>query len=185
HHRVELVPRSEQRTELGSDAYYGLMLDEGSRAINPGRYAAGLGAAAARAGAQMAIGVGVTRLARSGNGWIVTTTRGGLRARAVLIAPNASPNGAAPALQRRFVPVGSYIIATEPLSPAAAASVLPRGRVVFDSKNYLYYFRLTSDRRLLFGGRAEFRQAGPAASEPAAGLPRRGPGRILPAPPCH
>ena len=180
HHRVELVPRSEQRTELGSDAYYGLMLDEGSRAINPGRYAAGLGAAAARAGAQVAIGVGVTRLARSGNGWIVTTTRGDVRARDVLIATNGYTNGAAPALQRRFVPVGSYIIATEPLSPAAAASVLPRGRVVFDSKNYLYYFRLTSDRRLLFGGRAEFTRPGPETTKHAAVVLRRGLVRIFP-----
>jgi glycine/D-amino acid oxidase-like deaminating enzyme len=180
HHRVELVPRSEQRSELGSDAYHGLMLDEGSRAINPGRYAAGLGAAATRAGAHLTIGVGVTRLTRSGNGWVVTTTGGDVRARDVLVATNGYTNGAVPALQRRFVPIGSYIIATEPLSAADAASILPRGRVVFDSKNYLYYFRLTSDRRLLFGGRAEFKQPGPETTRRAAAILQRGLAQIFP-----
>jgi glycine/D-amino acid oxidase-like deaminating enzyme len=58
--------------------------------------------------------------------------------------------------------------------------VLPRGRVVFDSKNYLYYFRLTSDRRLLFGGRAEFKQPGPDTTKRAAAILKRGLVRIFP-----
>jgi glycine/D-amino acid oxidase-like deaminating enzyme len=180
HHRVELVPPAEQRSELGSNAYHGLLVDEGSRALNPGRYAAGLGAAATRAGAHLTTGVAVTRLTRSGNGWVVTTTVGDVRARDVLVATNGYTNGAVPALQRRFVPIGSYIIATEPLSAAEAASVLPRGRVVFDSKNYLYYFRLTSDRRLLFGGRAEFRRPGADTTKRAAEILKRGVVRIFP-----
>jgi glycine/D-amino acid oxidase-like deaminating enzyme len=180
HHRVELVARDEQRSELGSSVYHGLLLDEGSRALNPGRYAAGLGAAATRAGAHLTTGTAVTRLIRSGNGWVVATTVGDVRARDVLVATNGYTNGAVPALQRRFVPIGSYIIATEPLSAAEAASVLPRGRVVFDSKNYLYYFRLTSDRRLLFGGRAEFKQPGPDTTKRAAAILKRGLVRIFP-----
>jgi glycine/D-amino acid oxidase-like deaminating enzyme len=180
HHRVELVPPSEQRSELGSDAYHGLIVDEGSRALNPGRYAAGLGAAATRAGAHLTTGVAVTRLTKSGNGWVVATTEGDVYARDVLVATNGYTNGAAPALQRRFVAVGSYIIATEPLSEAEAASVLPRGRVVYDSKNYLYYFRLTSDRRLLFGGRAEFRRPGTDATRRAAAILKRGLVQIFP-----
>ena len=180
HHRVELVPPSEQHAELGSNAYHGLMVDEGSRALNPARYAAGLGAAAARAGAHLTTGVAVTRLARSGSLWTVETTAGDVRARDVLVATNGYTNGAVPALQRRFVPIGSYIIATEPLSPAEAAAVLPRGRVVFDSKNYLYYFRLTPDRRLLFGGRAEFTRPGPGTTRRAAAILRRGVARIFP-----
>jgi len=61
-----------------------------------------------------------------------------------------------PPLQRRFVPIGSYIVATEPLDERIALALLPRRRMAFDSKNFLYYFRVTTDRRLLFGGRAEF-----------------------------
>jgi glycine/D-amino acid oxidase-like deaminating enzyme len=54
------------------------------------------------------------------------------------------------------VPIGSYIIVTEPLPERLAAHVSPRNRMIYDSKNYLYYYRLTPDRRMLFGGRAAF-----------------------------
>jgi glycine/D-amino acid oxidase-like deaminating enzyme len=60
-------------------------------------------------------------------------------------------------LQKRLVPIGSYIIATAPLSNAVASELSPHKRMIFDSKNYLYYFRLTPDQRLLFGGRAVFK----------------------------
>ncbi len=61
-----------------------------------------------------------------------------------------------PDLHRRVVPVGSYIVATAPLEPAVAARLIPRGRVLSDTKNLLYYFRLSPDRRMVFGGRAAF-----------------------------
>ncbi len=61
-----------------------------------------------------------------------------------------------PSLRRRIIPIGSYIIATEPLSEELTAELSPRGRVFFDTKNFLYYWRLTKDRRLVFGGRASF-----------------------------
>jgi glycine/D-amino acid oxidase-like deaminating enzyme len=64
------------------------------------------------------------------------------------------------------VPIGSYIIATVPLTPDRAATLLPKRRMAFDSKYFLHYFRLTTDNRLLFGGRAEF-------SRPTAGTTRR------------
>jgi glycine/D-amino acid oxidase-like deaminating enzyme len=173
-HRVELVSRDAQRTELGSNAYHGLLVDEGSRALNPARYVAGLAQAAARAGVSVVTGVGVTRLTRRGTTWVVSTTEGELQARDVLVATNGYTNGVAPALQRRLVPIGSYIIATEPLSPAEAALVLPRGRVAFDSKIYLFYFRLSADRRLLFGGRAEFSPPALETTRRAAAILRRG-----------
>ena len=173
-HRVELVSEDAQRTELGSAAYHGLLVDERSRALNPARYVAGLARAAARAGAGLVTGVGVTRLTKSGARWVVSTTDGELQTRDLLVATNGYTDGAAPALQRRFVPIGSYIIATEPLSAAEAASVLPRGRVVFDSKIYLFYFRLSADRRLLFGGRAEFSPPSSKTTRRAAAILRRG-----------
>jgi glycine/D-amino acid oxidase-like deaminating enzyme len=78
------------------------------------------------------------------------------------------------------VPVGSYIIATEPLDPAQACSLLPKRRVVFDSKHFLYYFRVTDDRRLLFGGRAEFRRPDASAAARAAAILYRGMVRVFP-----
>lgn len=155
-HRVELVPRGAQRSEIGSDVYHGLLLDERSSAINPARYVDGLAAAARRAGVQIFLDNEVTALKRTGSRWLVKTTRlGEVDAGDVLMATNGYAGSAFPPLQRRFVPIGSYIIVTEPMDPTRAARLLPRRRMAFDSKHFLYYFRLTSDHRLLFGGRAE------------------------------
>jgi glycine/D-amino acid oxidase-like deaminating enzyme len=87
----------------------------------------------------------------------VVTDRGRLRAGAVVIATNGYTDGAVPWIQRRVMPIGSYIVATEPMSEELAASISPRGRTFFDSKNFLYYWHVNAERRLIFGGRASFR----------------------------
>jgi glycine/D-amino acid oxidase-like deaminating enzyme len=172
-HRVELVSRSEQRTEVGSDAYHGLLVDERSGALQPARYVGGLAAAATGAGAALATGVAVIAVRRESGGWAVTTSAGEVATRDVLFATDAYTDGAAPALQRRYIPVGSYIIVTAPLSRDAAASLLPRRRTAFDSKHFLHYFRLTADDRLLFGGRAEFATPDESTTRRAAAILRR------------
>jgi glycine/D-amino acid oxidase-like deaminating enzyme len=179
-HQVRVVPRGEQRREIGSDRYYGVLVDEGSRALNPAQYVRGLAAAASRAGVAVCEGVRATAIERAGAGWRVSTSNGAVEAGDVLLATNGYTDGVAPELQRRFVPVGSYIIATEPLAPERADALLPHRRVVFDSKNFLYYFRLTSDRRLLFGGRAEFGTPDPSATCRAARILREGMIEVFP-----
>jgi glycine/D-amino acid oxidase-like deaminating enzyme len=78
------------------------------------------------------------------------------------------------------VPIGSYIIATEPLPRGRAASILPRGRVAFDSKHFLHYFRVTADSRLLFGGRAVFTRSTAETTSRAAAILRRDMTAIFP-----
>ena len=179
-HQVHLVPREEQRREIGSDRYHGLLVDERSGAINPAQYVRGLAAAATRKGASIATGVGVTAAQRQPGGWRVQTTGGEVQARDVLMATNGYTNGASPALRRRFVPIGSYIIATEPLDESQAVALLPKRRTAFDSKNFLFYFRTTADRRLLFGGRAEFGRTSPDTTRRAAAILRQGMTSIFP-----
>jgi glycine/D-amino acid oxidase-like deaminating enzyme len=191
-HRVHLLSRAEQRSEIGSEAYHGVLVDEASGAINPAKYVAGLAAAARRAGATIVEGAPVSSIVRHGaavarpgransdGGWRVTTAHGAIDARDVLIATNGYTNGACPPLQRRFIPIGSYIIATEPLAPAQADAILPRRRMAFDSKNFLYYFRVTADGRLLFGGRAEFGRPDPASTRRAAATLRAGMVTVFP-----
>jgi glycine/D-amino acid oxidase-like deaminating enzyme len=156
HHRVELVSTADQRAEIGSAAYHGLMLDERSGALNPARYVEQLAAAASRAGAVIVEGAGVTSVSRQRKTWTLRTNRGPLAAGDLLAATNGYTDRAVPWLQRRLVPIGSYIIATEPLIADHAASLIPKRRMVFDSNYFLHYYRLTRDNRLLFGGRAEF-----------------------------
>jgi glycine/D-amino acid oxidase-like deaminating enzyme len=155
-HQVEVMSAAEQRAEIGTDAYHGVMVDERSGALNPARYVDQLGAAACRAGGTIVEQAPVIRLNRRGPRWTVTTARGTIDAGELLVATNGYGSDTAPWLQKRLVPIGSYIIATEPLGPAAARALLPAGRVAFDSKHFLHYYRLSRDSRLLFGGRAAF-----------------------------
>ena len=173
-HPVHLVDRAGQKAEIGSDRYHGVLIDESSGALNPAKYAQGLAAAARRAGATIAEGAGVDRIVRAGKRWSVSSSRGEVDAGDVLLATNGYTNGAAPALQRRLIPIGSSIIATAPLAADLAAALLPRRRVAFDSKNFLYYFRVTADRRLLFGGRAEFSTPDEKTPARAAAILSRG-----------
>src|SRR5205085_3854513 len=124
-------------------------------------------------------GAAVARITRVGE-WVIETSRGVVTARDVLVATNGYTNGAYPPLQRRFIPIGSYIIATEPLAPEQADRILPRRRMAFDSKNFLYYFRVADDRRLLFGGRAEFGRADAGATHRAAAILRDGMVSVFP-----
>jgi glycine/D-amino acid oxidase-like deaminating enzyme len=181
-HRVHLLSRADQRAEIGSDAYHGVMVDEASAAINPARYARGLAGAACRSGAAICEGEGAVRIHRDAKDrtFVVETSRRRIVARDVLVATNGYSNGTWPALQRRIIPIGSYIIATAPLTAAQADRVLPRRRMAFDSKNCLFYFRLTDDRRLLFGGRAEFGKPDAESARRAAATLRRGMARIFP-----
>jgi len=183
-HRVELVPESEQRSELGSSAYHGLLIDERSGAINPAKYVHGLADAAGRAGATIAADTPVRRVVKRGAGWSVVIGEEKadweIEAADVLWATNGYADAATPALQRRFIPIGSYIIVTERLGLSVPARLLPRRRMAFDSKHFLYYFRLTNDNRLLFGGRAEFSRPTRESARRAADILREGMVAVFP-----
>ena len=74
----------------------------------------------------------------------------------MFVGTSGYTSGTTPALRKKIIPIGSYIITTEVLSDALAREVSPRNRMIYDSKNYIYYYRLTPDNRMLFGGRAAF-----------------------------
>src|SRR5947209_13797970 len=81
---------------------------------------------------------------------------------------------------KRIIPIGSYIIATEVLPEALASELSPRNRMIYDSKNYLYYYRLTPDRRMLFGGRAAFFPETKQTIRQSAEILRRGMIQVFP-----
>ena len=160
HHQVKIIPKKELRNEIGSDIYHGGLVDGKSAGVNPARYVSGLARAAERAGAQIFENAHVEQLQREpqqgSSGWKLKTSRGAIRAREVFVATSGYTTNITPQLQKRIIPIGSYIIVTEVLPEKLAAELSPRNRMIYDSKNYLYYYRLTPDRRLLFGGRAAF-----------------------------
>jgi glycine/D-amino acid oxidase-like deaminating enzyme len=154
-HRLRLVPRAQQRDEIGTDLYYGAAVDEASAGLNPAQFAAGLALAAEKAGATLHACARVNRIQRSIEGFTVETERGKLMARDVLVATSGYTGRATQQLQKKIIPIGSFIIATEELPDSVLHELNPNGRMIFDSRHYLNYFRIW-DRRLIFGGRAAF-----------------------------
>ncbi len=163
-YETELLGPKELGGELGSTRYHGALLDPGGCSLQPAKYVRGLGVAAARAGARLLEDTQVISVTKVSGGFEIGTIRGALRAREVLAATNGYTPRALGALRRRVVPIGSYIIATAPLGDDVARRLIPRARVLSDTKNLLYYFRLSPDGRLVFGGRASFTPASPRRS---------------------
>jgi glycine/D-amino acid oxidase-like deaminating enzyme len=177
-YELRIVPKSELRSEIGSDIYYGGLVGEGSAGLNPARYVAGLAKAAQRAGACLydrTRVVAVKPEVSNGNRrFRVQTSRGSLTAKEVLLASGAYTTSATPALLKKVIPIGSYIIATEILPADLAREVSPRNRMIYDSKHFLYYYRLTPDNRMLFGGRAAFFPESESTVRESAELLRQG-----------
>jgi glycine/D-amino acid oxidase-like deaminating enzyme len=160
HHQLRVIAREELSQEIGSDIYFGGIVDDNSARVNPAQYVFGLAHAAMAAGTRIYEGARVQQVSRnSKNGspeFSVITSRGSVFAHNVLVATSGYTSGATPALKKRVIPIGSFIIATEPLPEALARELSPRNRMIFDSKHFLHYYRLTADNRMLFGGRAAF-----------------------------
>jgi len=154
---ARVVARDELAAEVGTTVYHGgLAIDTGG-VLHPGKWFAGLVGLAETAGADLHEGVRASSIRREADGrFVVDTPRAAITARDVLVATNAYTDGAAPALRRRIIPIGSYIIATEPLPEDVAREISPTGRAYFDTKNFLSYWHVSADRRLIWGGRVSF-----------------------------
>ncbi|NNF24027.1 MAG: FAD-binding oxidoreductase [Rhodobacteraceae bacterium] len=138
------------RTEL----YGGGRLDMGAGHLHPLRYGLALAREAERAGAVIFEGSAVTAIAE-GDPATLTTGNGHVTARHVILAGNGYLPGIAPPVAARVMPINSFIAATAPLG-AHAGDVLGRDIAVADSKFVVNYYRMSEDRRLLFGGRESY-----------------------------
>ncbi len=167
---TRLIPRSELGDEVGTDCYYGGMLYPKSANMHMGLYGQGLAEAAARRSARIYQNNPVTGLRRlSGQVHEVTTAHGSVRANQVLLATGTSRIGPLGWFKRRMIPVGAFIIATEPLSTEQLDRLTPRRRNITDTRNFVSYFRALPDNRLLFGGRARFSSRSDPASDAKSG----------------
>jgi glycine/D-amino acid oxidase-like deaminating enzyme len=161
-YQTHLVSKSEMRSEIGSDYYHGAMIDPKGAGLHVGKFTRGLAESAARLGVQIHEKAPVEKVVRlDGTRHRVVTPRGSVRANQVLVATSGYTGRPFRWLQVRIVPVGSFIIVTEPLGKEVCDQLLPKRRMSSDSKNLLYYFRITPDHRLLFGGRARFALSSP------------------------
>jgi glycine/D-amino acid oxidase-like deaminating enzyme len=163
----QVISRSEQRAELGTDAYHGGVVFPRHASLDPGRYHHGLLQRVLAAGATVVDHCGVTKIERSGSGFRLTTPQGAVTARDVVVATNGYTGAVTPWQRRRVIPIGSYIIATEPLDPAVMDRLFPTNRIVSDTRKVVYYYRVSPDRRrILFGGRVSQGETNPVVSGP-------------------
>jgi glycine/D-amino acid oxidase-like deaminating enzyme len=176
---VEILDRHRVLAEVDSDRFVGGLLYKRSGQMDMGRFGVGLAQAAERRGAQLHVDTCVQRLERLGDGQAhrVHTSRGSVRAQQVLLANGAARHGAYRSfgwLRRRIVPIGSFIVVTEPLGRERADRLLRERRTYVTVANIHHYFRLTSDHRLVFGGRARFGVSDPVSDARCGEILRAG-----------
>ncbi len=162
-----MLTRAQQRSELGSDAYWGGVVYTRHCSVDPARYHQGLLERVLSAGAQLAPNCAVTAIEKQGALFRISTPRGSVVARDVVVATNGYTGGLTPWLQRRVIPIGSYMIATEALPEGMMDSLIPNNRIVSDTRRVVYYYRASPDRRrILFGGRVSYHETDPRVSGP-------------------
>jgi glycine/D-amino acid oxidase-like deaminating enzyme len=164
---AEVVPRSEQHRELGTDAYWGGVVYPKHASLQPAKFHKGLVERTLAAGAVIVPFCPATRIERSGKSFTVSTGRGTVEARDVVIATNGYTGTVTPWQRRRVIPIGSYVIATEPIAPEVMDRLMPGQRIISDTRKVVYYYRPSPDRtRIVFGGRVSAGETDPTISGP-------------------
>jgi glycine/D-amino acid oxidase-like deaminating enzyme len=156
-HTAQWIPAERIREEVDSPVYHGALLEKEDAGIQPARYIAGLIRMAREMGVNLHENVTALGITGRPGRLTVATDRGPIRAKKVIAATNGYTGALTPWIRRRIVPVRSLMIATALLPPERVRALFPRGRMIADTKTFLYYFRPSPDgRRILFGGRPPF-----------------------------
>jgi gamma-glutamylputrescine oxidase len=152
---ARLLDRAELAEHVRSERYLGGLIDSRSGHLHPLKYTQGLARAAEAAGARIFEQTTALGFAEGGE-VTVHTEHGTVRCRHLVLCANAYIGMLSPRLARRILGVGTYIIATRPMAEARARALLPSDAAIADLNWILDYFRLSADRRLLFGGRVSY-----------------------------
>lgn len=166
----EVLDRGRVSEIAKSAAFTAALYEPEGFGIHPARFSFGLASAASRAGALLVANCEALELKAGVNGQVATTTSGPIRAGTVIVATNGyTTRRPVPALQRKVVPIGSYIIVTEPLTESEAGDVFPANSMTYTKRRLLHYMRRTPDDRILIGGRRNLKTGLPL-DESAADL---------------
>ena len=150
----EMVGPDGYAEDVDSPGYKGGLRQHHTGGLHPGKYVKGLAAAAVRAGAVIIAPLRADAISKSAQGFTVSTAKGELHCRNLLLATNGYGGGLYPFLQKRIFPVGSTMIATEELSENLVASLFPTKRMITDTRKMLSYYRPSPDgKRVLLGAR--------------------------------
>jgi len=164
---ARLMERGELRSTVASERYIGALYDSNSGHLHPLRYTLGLASAATQAGVDIHESSRVLSFTRRERRIRVVTETGAVDCGQLVLAGNAWLGNTAPPLQRKLMSIGSYVIATEPLGAERARRLIANNAALCDANWILDYFRLSSDHRLLFGGRVNYSLLNVRAVAPA------------------
>ncbi len=163
----EVVSRDDQHAEIGTDAYFGGVVLKQHASVDPAKYYSGVLDLAKKIGVAVTDNCPALDIRREGKAFVVNTPMGDIRAEKIVIATNGYTTSLVPWLQRRVIPIGTYMIATDPLPKAVMDKLFPTDRVASDTCKVIYYYRPSPDRsRILFGGRVSAAETNPAISGP-------------------
>jgi len=165
---LSIVEARDQASEIDSNYYHGGLVLERHCALDPAKYHQGLLERVRETGAQIISHCAAESVERVNGGFKVNTSRGTIQARDLVVATNGYTGVFAPWQRRRIIPIGSYMLTTEPMDLARANQLMPGNRVFSDTRRVVVYFRRSPDgRRLLFGGRVSVFESDPVKSLPA------------------
>jgi gamma-glutamylputrescine oxidase len=155
--QIEYLEPDAMAELVGSASYFGGSLDMGAGHLHPLNYALGLTEAALAAGAGIYQSTIVEGLEEGSPNRIITN-QGIVEADSVVLACNGYLGKLEPRVSGKIMPINNFIIATEPLSEAQLKVINPRDVAIADSRFVVNYYRLSADKRMLFGGGENYRQ---------------------------
>ena len=165
---MELISKADQHSEIGTDYYQGGLVHPHHASVDPARYHQGLLEVAKKSGVSIKSRCMMQDIHQSKGILIVSTNSGVVKAKKVVIATSGYNQQTPSWFKRRIIPIGSYIIATEELDQSLVDELIPKNRVITDSRKLVVYYRASPDRkRILFGGRVSLNETDPIKSAPA------------------
>ena len=162
---TQLVTPAKQHEEIGSDYYHGGLLFPNHASLDPALYHQGLLDCALNSGVKIKDRCAVNRIEKQAEGFLLHTDSGTVAAREVAVGTSGYTGSVTPWHQRRVIPIGSYIIATEELEEGLVDHLIPKNRIITDTRKLVVYYRASPDRkRILFGGRVSLKETDPNKS---------------------
>ena len=151
---AKMISKADQQSELGTNFYVGGMVRPDIGGLHPGQLHQGFLARAREAGVTIICETRATKIIKLGKKFSVSTSRGQVTSRDVIIATNGYTDGLVPWLNRRIIPIPSQIIATENIEPKLMNQLMPKRRMLGNTLNLYNYFRPSPDDKcIIFGGR--------------------------------
>jgi glycine/D-amino acid oxidase-like deaminating enzyme len=165
---LEVIERKNQADEIDSDFYHGGLVMSEHCSLDPGRYHQGLVDRALASGCRLISNCEALKIDRESSSYSVITSKGVVKAKKVVVATNGYTGPVSPWQRQRIIPIGSYMLATEPVAATRMTQLMPKDRVFSDSRKMVTYFHRSADsKRLLFGGRVSVFESDPVKSAPA------------------